>query len=472
MQLKVAIYARISQDAAGLGLGVERQVQDCCARVAAEPAWSVVGAPYVDNDISATKGRPRPQYLALMAAVERGEIDVIVVWQQSRLWRNRRERADAIEVLQRAEVRIVAIKGAELDLSTATGRMVAGVIGEMDAFESEVKGERVKRAMQQRAEMGLPNGGTRRFGFTAKGQETIPEEAELIRECARRVLEGESLSAVARWLESTGAKPPVAEHWERSSVRHFLLRPAMIGRRYHKGVDVAPAHHGAILDEVTWYAVREKLLANKRNSQSNTAKYLLAGIARCGDCGAKMWSSSLQRNGKKYLYYACLPKASGGCRKVFRALHKTDDHVEKWFLGYLAREDVRRHLISADVPDAASIAQVERDIKAVETRMIEVAEEFGSVTDDIGRRQFRVANAKLREQYDSLLRQRTRYADVSVFGGLVGVTDIKAYWESLLLPKKRELIRAALAITIYPAGRSPVWDPTLIRVEPRRVLVG
>lgn len=43
----------------------------------------------VDNDISALNGKYRPGYEAVMAAAARGEIDVILVFQTSRFWRNR-----------------------------------------------------------------------------------------------------------------------------------------------------------------------------------------------------------------------------------------------------------------------------------------------------------------------------------------------------------------------------------------------
>ena len=49
--LAAAIYARISRDREGAGLGVERQEADCRA-LAERLGWDVV-AVYVDNDISA-----------------------------------------------------------------------------------------------------------------------------------------------------------------------------------------------------------------------------------------------------------------------------------------------------------------------------------------------------------------------------------------------------------------------------------
>jgi site-specific DNA recombinase len=60
-----AIYARISSDQVGEGLGVQRQTEDC-RKLAADLGWQV-GEEYVDNDFSAYSGKPRPAYLRMLA---------------------------------------------------------------------------------------------------------------------------------------------------------------------------------------------------------------------------------------------------------------------------------------------------------------------------------------------------------------------------------------------------------------------
>src|SRR3712207_638802 len=83
---RAAVHCRISSDPRGLGLGVERQRQDC-TDLAQKRGWAVVGT-FTDNDTSAYSGKARPQYAALMAAVEAGEIDVILAWDPDRLHRS------------------------------------------------------------------------------------------------------------------------------------------------------------------------------------------------------------------------------------------------------------------------------------------------------------------------------------------------------------------------------------------------
>ncbi len=64
-----------------------------------------------------------------MSQARRGELDRIVVFHSSRLWRNRRERARDIDALAKMRVGIMAVKGPDLDLSTAYGRGLAGLLG-------------------------------------------------------------------------------------------------------------------------------------------------------------------------------------------------------------------------------------------------------------------------------------------------------------------------------------------------------
>jgi DNA invertase Pin-like site-specific DNA recombinase len=154
----------------------------------------------------------RHQYAALLEAVQAGEVDRIVVYMTSRLWRNRAERAQAFEILRTHHVSVSAVKGPELDMSSAMGRGIAGMLGEFDTMESEVKSERVKRAAQQRRAEGRPNGpalyGWRRRAITDEAgrvvqrvDEVDPEQAAIVQEIVRRLLEGDSLNAIARDLE-------------------------------------------------------------------------------------------------------------------------------------------------------------------------------------------------------------------------------------------------------------------------------
>src|SRR3954447_23762852 len=97
-RLPAAIYARISRDREGAGLGVERQEADCRA-LAKRLGWEVV-AVYVDNDISAYSGKPRPQYRAMLDAVRARQVQGIVAWHSDRLHRRPTELEEFITLAE------------------------------------------------------------------------------------------------------------------------------------------------------------------------------------------------------------------------------------------------------------------------------------------------------------------------------------------------------------------------------------
>src|SRR5690242_4096968 len=214
--MRAGIYARLSDDREKDELGVQRQLR--LGRALVKQRGGTVVLERFDDDISALHAKPRDGYDAIMAAAEAGEIDTIVLFQSSRLWRNRRQRAESIERLGKAKVSLVAVKGPDLDLATAYGRGLAGLMGEYDTMESEVKSERILAKVQELADQGkIANGGPRPFGyrrvFAGEGSrrkiirdEVDEVEAEVIRNCAKRVLAGESLSSIIRDLNQGGIK--------------------------------------------------------------------------------------------------------------------------------------------------------------------------------------------------------------------------------------------------------------------------
>lgn len=82
LRSSVAVYARISQDREGDGLGVKRQLDDCRAD-AGRRGW-VVAEEYVDDDLSAYGGKVRPAYERMLTDIAAGSRDAVMVWHMDR----------------------------------------------------------------------------------------------------------------------------------------------------------------------------------------------------------------------------------------------------------------------------------------------------------------------------------------------------------------------------------------------------
>src|SRR5690242_13661972 len=102
--MRAFVYLRQSLDRAGTSAAVDRQREDCL-KLCADRGWEVVNT-YVDNDVSASSRKPRPQYVKMLAAVERGEAEVIVAWHVDRLTRKITDLEHLIELAQATGLRI------------------------------------------------------------------------------------------------------------------------------------------------------------------------------------------------------------------------------------------------------------------------------------------------------------------------------------------------------------------------------
>ena len=162
-----AIYTRISQDATGQKAGVTRQLKDSRA-LAKRLKWKVVDT-YDDNDTSAYDGSVRKGFERLLADINSGRIDAIVCWHPDRLYRRIKDLQRLVDLADRG-VTIASVNGGELDLSNATGKMLARILGSVAEQESEHKGERRVAANKDRATNGAWRAdGPRVFGYTQGG---------------------------------------------------------------------------------------------------------------------------------------------------------------------------------------------------------------------------------------------------------------------------------------------------------------
>jgi site-specific DNA recombinase len=140
------IYVRISDDD-GTALGVKRQ-EDDCRRDAARRQWNVLRV-FVDNDVSASTGKPRPAYRRMLAALAEGQAQAVIVWDLDRLYRQPIELEEFIALADRHGILLASI-GGDVDLSTPQGRLVARMKGAVARHEVEQLSRRASRKKLRR----------------------------------------------------------------------------------------------------------------------------------------------------------------------------------------------------------------------------------------------------------------------------------------------------------------------------------
>lgn len=307
---RAAIYARISDARDGDTAGVDRQVQDCQDLCDAE-GLEVVGT-FVDNNRSAYRpGGKRPEYDRLLAAVDGGQVDVIVVYATDRLYRRLTDLEDLTSALNRGSrgvVLVKTVKSGEVDLSTADGVMQAGMLAVVAKHESMKRGERVARAARQRAEQGKFGGGLRRFGYNATMTELVPDEADAIAWAYRAVADGATIRSVHREWLARGLKGTQGGQIATQQVTQILKRPVNAGLvSFHGELLPGQSQVPPIVDEDLWRTVNAILAdpARRTAPMGRPTVTLLAGILTCGVCGSPMYRQNHSYASNNRKVYTC-----------------------------------------------------------------------------------------------------------------------------------------------------------------------
>ncbi|MEU8608772.1 recombinase family protein [Actinoplanes sp. NPDC048791] len=460
--MRCAIYCRISEDRSGEALGVTRQLDDA-RRLATDRGWTVV-AEHVDNDLSALRGGRRPGYEALLQQVAAGQLDRIVVWHTSRLWRNRRERAEGIEHLKAAHVSVTSVKGPELDLSSASGRMMAGILGEFDTAESELKGERVSAAARQRAEQGRNHGSRRAFGYTKNGMEIIPEEADALRHAARQLLAGVPLGSITREMNEKGLLTVRGHAWSPGTLKDSLRLPRHAGLAVWRGDVVGRGQWPPIFTEDMHHALVALLNdPTRRTSTGNRAAYLLSGIARCGVCGSPITAHGSKRStpgGKPRGMYRCRPPVGQAGYCVGRRRDWIDKYVTDVIIERLSRPDARDLLVDDARPDTEALRD---EAGALRVRLDALADAFA--VGDIDRGQLQSGTQRIRArltEIDGLLAHTSR---APILVDLVEAEDVRSVWETIGLDRQRAVVQTLIDVVILPGGGGHrEFDPTKVQI--------
>jgi DNA invertase Pin-like site-specific DNA recombinase len=356
-----------------------------------ERGWTLA-ARYVDNDLSAYSGKPRPGYGQLLDAVRGGLLDGIVAWHPDRLHRSPRELEDFITVVEQHGVSVQTVRAGEWDLSTPSGRMTARILGSVARGESEHKSDRVRRALEQRATMGISHGRIA-YGWTRSvlpdgtKVETVNEaQAALVRDVAQRIVRGESLRGIMADLNARGIPSPTGKTWGKTMLRHLVTRERNVALRVHQGEVVGSGEWPPILDRGLWEQARAVLTdPARKTSTSSAAVHLLSGIARCGICGGPM-RASLNRTVPSY---RCADKAC-----VSRNRRDVDELVTGVVLARLARPDLAGLLAPADDSTRQAVAEV-AELRA---RLDHAADDYADGTLD--REQFHRITERLRPRLE------------------------------------------------------------------------
>ena len=482
--MTTAIYLRQSLDRDDDNAAVDRQ-RDRCLDLCQRRGWTDVEE-YVDNDTSATNGKPRPRYQQMLADIEAGAVNAVVAYHIDRLWRRPIELEHFLDLADRNHVQLATAAGA-VDLADDDQVAMVRVAGVFAAKEGKDKARRQKNANRQRAQAGRPWAGPNRpFGYTYETEKNErgkvirawnnikDDEADAIRKAYEALLAGKkTLGGIAAEWNTAGLKTTAGNLWSGGSVRQVLLRPRNAGlqvtgtrassaaSKIHETIlDDAPAQWDAIVSVEDWDSVR-KLLADPKRHTGRTPgrKHLLSGIARCGHCGHPLTSGTRQAKGQgRKPVYICKAR---GCQKILRDLASVDRVVIDVITTVLSRPDA----VAAITKPSVNMEALRDQINALQRQITEAEHDYDNGDISAKRMNARIdaVNAKLQPLHDKLLGVHTSRE----VRQLAGKPDVRQRFEALPLDRKRGVIDTVAVVTVHPQTKGGRFDPTAVTVEPK-----
>lgn len=480
--INAGLYARISKDAEDRGLGVVRQETDTRA-LAAVKGWNVADV-YVDNDIRASrikgKTKERPEYLRMVDDIKAGRINAVLAWDLDRAFRDPLEQEEFFLICELAGLHYVATIGDEVDIATGEGIMIARIKGAVNAEEVRKLSKRVTRKHQELAQNGKPSGGGRRaFGWSCLNADTctlpdgtcahdglklVADETELLRDAARRIISGESITGICRRLNEEGKRTGTGAEWRPGTLRNMLANPRLAGRRVYKGEDVGEAQWEKILDRGTWEKLSAILTnpARRTNAKAVHTDLVLSGLVRCGRCGVRMWIAP--SNGRPS--YRCTKRPGmGGCNGVAIVAAKLDELVIETVLQALDNPEFVAELNGTEDdagPDADALTGI---IEAAEAKLLEYAQDYDEGV--ITRAEWLAMRGRAEERKEAAHRELANVRRVDVLEDLGDPGALRMQWPELPVDRRRSVLAAVIDRVIVNAavrGRN-YFDPERVTIE-------
>jgi site-specific DNA recombinase len=316
-RIRCAIYTRKSTED-GLdqefnSLDAQREACEAFIQSQRGLGWVAQKKRYDDGGISGgTMDRPALQ--TMLTDIEKGKVDLVVVYKVDRLTRSLMDFAKIIETFDARGISFVSVTQ-QFNTANSMGRLTLNVLLSFAQFEREVTAERIRDKIAASKKKGMWMGGLPPLGYDAVDKKLVinEDEATVVRALFDLYLELGSVRKLQAEAERqcfatkqrksgdrcTGGKP-----FTRGHLYWVLHNPVYVGEVAHKG-KTYPGQHKAIVERVTWNAVQKMLddRASSRQSPTNTKQNcILTGLV-FDEKRDRLSPSYCRKGGRRYRYY-------------------------------------------------------------------------------------------------------------------------------------------------------------------------
>jgi DNA invertase Pin-like site-specific DNA recombinase len=380
--VRCAIYTRKSTEE-GLeqdfnSLDAQRDAGEAYVTSQKAEGWITLRDRYDDGGYSGGT-LERPALKRLLADIEAGAVDVVVVYKIDRLSRSLMDFAKLVEVFDRRSVTFVSVTQS-FNTTNSMGRLTLNVLLSFAQFEREVTGERIRDKFAASKKKGIWMGGNPPLGYDVANRKLVVNEteAETVRHIFQRYLELGCVRLLCADLATSGivSKHRVFQSGERrggrtmgrSSLYALLNNRAYLGETVHKG-HYYKGVHVAIVPKALFDAVQERLaelapaLSGKARAPQDAP---FTGLLFDETGEAMLPTYSVKGTGARYRYYASRPNLKGE-RSNAVIVRIPAPALEDFLAGVLSRLG----LPSIDQPDQlrAAIHRIEVQANAILLRL-------------------------------------------------------------------------------------------------------
>lgn len=353
---RAAKYIRLSyaDDKDGESNSVENQRKLLDRFIASQPDIEAVSEK-VDDGVSGIIF-DRKAFKEMMAEIEAGEIDCVVVKDLSRFGREYIETGRYLRrIFPSYGVRFIAINDNIDTIRDDAGDLVVGVKSIInDAYSRDIS-VKTRSALNIKRENGDYVGACPIYGYRrsdADKNRLAPDEysASVVRDIFRMKIDGMSALKIAETLNRLGVLSPMAykrdrglphpkggfadkadAKWSATEIFRILHdetytgtlvqdRRGTLNYKIKDVVDKPPSEwkrtenaHEAVVNRQDFDLVQRIMKLDTRSAPGGDRAYLFSGVLICGCCGGRMTRKTNRCNGREYHYYYCPTGKKNGC---------------------------------------------------------------------------------------------------------------------------------------------------------------
>jgi site-specific DNA recombinase len=511
--VRCAIYTRKSTDE-GLdqefnSLDAQREAGEAYIKSQAGEGWSYLPDRYDDGGFTGGN-MDRPALRRLLADIEAGKVDCVVVYKVDRLSRSLLDFARLMETFEKHRVSFVSVTQL-FNTATSMGRLILNVLLSFAQFEREIIGERIRDKIAATRRKGKWSGGYPILGYDVDRSNGSPKlvvnarEAVRVRETFQLYLSLGSLLAVVdelarrdwrnkQWRTRKGAAKG-DRPFDKCALYALLTNPLYVGKIRHKA-DLYQGEHEPVVDAEVFQKVQAALQRNGRSGGvlvRNRHGALLKGLLVCKGCGRAMIHSFTSKGQKRYRYYTCTRAIKNGrkaCPSGSLPAAEIERVVVDQIRGIADDPGLRAEVLrQAQEQFESELAELVTEQRGLERELgwhhadIRKLCGDGPATSPMGG----LAGTRLAELHDRVARAETRLAELRRrieehqgdrldAGGIdAAFADFDNVWNALSPREQAQALALLVARVEFDAADSTVavsFHPTAIKTLARKQLGG